>query len=635
MSGILPNGKQQFIDSNGNPLASGKVYYYIPSTTTFKNTYQDPALTILNTNPIQLDANGQCIAYGSGSYRQQVYDVNNNLIWDQESDAPTNLSDVEALYSAPNGSSLIGYDEGQTGAISRTAQSKFQEIVSVLDFGADPTGATDSTIAFRNACQSTVPYSSVVEYRAIYIPPGRYKITDTVYVRAGNCLYGAGQSASYIDASSFGVVTYSVFKLGWGLINGVPTSDSTYNNQPPEIKNMFILGGPSGGGAAVDLEFPGGMVHDMWFSACGLGVMLGGGYLYDCQFDGGLEGISIVANNQAVDNCQFFNQNYNITINTSASDCSITNCSFQYPKYNAIGIFASNSRNLKIQDCDFFMNVQYTTFNGYIVLFGSGVSVNVNGCTFGNQYGFAVRLDTSGSNDKTLNMHDCVFQGLSSYSGYAQSTTAGGILVSSGNAYIQGCNFQNLQNYVLQLGQNGYACNVEMQGCIINNTTNVSNNININSATYGDYLILSDIVANSLNLFNANQYLYPICRNLTNWLTIASNGTVNYVQIPIVFGALIDFSMTANPAISGAFQYRKSKRLLIDVYTDYNGTTQETYLTQTTLDASPAGVAGALTLTPELNSVGGGTTSVPPLVGYAVVSWPQNYAISSLDVQIC
>ena len=95
--GILPNGKQQFIDSNGNPLAGGKVYYYIPSTTTFKNTYQDDAGSSLNTNPVVLDASGQCIAYGTGSYRQQVFDVNNNLIWDQQVDTPLTAADWREL----------------------------------------------------------------------------------------------------------------------------------------------------------------------------------------------------------------------------------------------------------------------------------------------------------------------------------------------------------------------------------------------------------------------------------------------------------------------------------------------------------------------------------------------------------
>jgi len=97
--GILPNGKQQFIDSNGKPLASGKVYYYIPSTTTFKNTYQNSAGTVLNTNPVVLDANGQCIAYGTGSYRQQVYDVYGNLVWDVQVDSPGSYGYVNTFTS--------------------------------------------------------------------------------------------------------------------------------------------------------------------------------------------------------------------------------------------------------------------------------------------------------------------------------------------------------------------------------------------------------------------------------------------------------------------------------------------------------------------------------------------------------
>lgn len=80
---LLPNAKQTFTGPNGAPLSGGSVYFYIPNTTTPKNTWQDSAQTILNTNPVVLDANGQAIIWGSGTYRQVVYDVNNNLIWDQ------------------------------------------------------------------------------------------------------------------------------------------------------------------------------------------------------------------------------------------------------------------------------------------------------------------------------------------------------------------------------------------------------------------------------------------------------------------------------------------------------------------------------------------------------------------------
>lgn len=69
---ILPNGASCFQQASG-PVSSGSVYMLVPGTTTPKNTWQNAGQTILNTNPIQLDANGCAIIYGTGTYRQQVY----------------------------------------------------------------------------------------------------------------------------------------------------------------------------------------------------------------------------------------------------------------------------------------------------------------------------------------------------------------------------------------------------------------------------------------------------------------------------------------------------------------------------------------------------------------------------------
>ena len=80
----VPNGKQQFVNGSGVPLANGKVYMYIPSTTTPKNTWQDPNQTTLNANPITLDSNGMALIYGTGDYRQQVYDQNRYHSEDQK-----------------------------------------------------------------------------------------------------------------------------------------------------------------------------------------------------------------------------------------------------------------------------------------------------------------------------------------------------------------------------------------------------------------------------------------------------------------------------------------------------------------------------------------------------------------------
>ena len=84
---ILPLGLTQFTDANGAPLAAGSVYFYIPNTLTAKTTWSDAALSVVNTNPVALDAAGRAPIWGKGSYRQIVKDVNGNQIWDRTTSA--------------------------------------------------------------------------------------------------------------------------------------------------------------------------------------------------------------------------------------------------------------------------------------------------------------------------------------------------------------------------------------------------------------------------------------------------------------------------------------------------------------------------------------------------------------------
>lgn len=83
MAEILAPPETQFCDENGVPYAGGTVTTYIPGTSTLKDTWQDEAETILNTNPITLDAAGRCIMLGDGDYRIVLQDVAGNLIYDQ------------------------------------------------------------------------------------------------------------------------------------------------------------------------------------------------------------------------------------------------------------------------------------------------------------------------------------------------------------------------------------------------------------------------------------------------------------------------------------------------------------------------------------------------------------------------
>src|SRR6202000_1444867 len=133
MSGLLiPNGKQTFLDQYGVPLAGGTVTFYVPGTTSPQDTYQDRDLTILNTNPVQLDAAGTAVIWGDVSYRQIVMDSNGVTVWDQITSAPGGsggMTEFEELLAGPTGSSLVGYSPGASGSIVETVQDKLRQSV--------------------------------------------------------------------------------------------------------------------------------------------------------------------------------------------------------------------------------------------------------------------------------------------------------------------------------------------------------------------------------------------------------------------------------------------------------------------------------------------------------------------------
>lgn len=64
----------QFLDDNGDPLVNGWLAFKDSGTNTDKATYSDSALTIANTNPVQLDGAGRCPSvFGSGAYKVISY----------------------------------------------------------------------------------------------------------------------------------------------------------------------------------------------------------------------------------------------------------------------------------------------------------------------------------------------------------------------------------------------------------------------------------------------------------------------------------------------------------------------------------------------------------------------------------
>lgn len=93
------------------------------------------------------------------------------------------LNDVNALVyqgqleNGTTGASISQYLPAGTGAVATTVQDKLREYVNVLDFGADRTGATDSTVQIQAAidfCETR--FGGNYGGRVLHFPAGIYKV---------------------------------------------------------------------------------------------------------------------------------------------------------------------------------------------------------------------------------------------------------------------------------------------------------------------------------------------------------------------------------------------------------------------------------------------------------------------------
>ena len=93
----------------------------------------------------------------------------------------TSLTLTQGLTDA----SGTAFTQDGTGAVISTVDAKLNEFVSVLDFGADPTGAADSAVAIQAAIDSVATGAYVT------FPEGDYKITAKITIPSNTTLYSS------------------------------------------------------------------------------------------------------------------------------------------------------------------------------------------------------------------------------------------------------------------------------------------------------------------------------------------------------------------------------------------------------------------------------------------------------------
>ena len=94
---------------------------------------------------------------------------------------------VPSTVAAAPDATDVDYNQGSTGAVNRTVDSRLSDYVSVKDFGAVGNGVADDTAAVQAAMDAAMAVGFRVKF-----PAGDYKITDTISLLNANWVKAFG-----------------------------------------------------------------------------------------------------------------------------------------------------------------------------------------------------------------------------------------------------------------------------------------------------------------------------------------------------------------------------------------------------------------------------------------------------------
>jgi hypothetical protein len=205
-----------FQDRDGQPLENGYVWLGVANLNPQTNpvvAYFDAALTIVAPQPLRT-LNGYISRAGTPA---QIYvDGTSFSILVQDSKG-------SMVYNFPNGTGIspdacgVTYNPPFTGGVAIPVCEKLAQYVSVIDFGADPTGVADSLAAFDAAVAAL---QSGSRGGLLFIPRGTYTLSDTWEITCRMTIYGENQGEQPNTAASLlrfatnktGIRVYSSFE---------------------------------------------------------------------------------------------------------------------------------------------------------------------------------------------------------------------------------------------------------------------------------------------------------------------------------------------------------------------------------------------------------------------------------------
>jgi len=245
---LLPEPKQQFLNDIGDPLFAGQIFTYAAGTLTPKATYQDQALTILNTNPVVANARGEVVMYGSGTYRIILKDLSGNTIYDRDNIETPNLASetYAASLALPSGSSKVGFESNYAASPStQTVEDVLDREINLANYsGYDPTGVEDNASILQEAIDDAAT-RGVYKVKVI----GKIRCNTAITLKPGVILDGETDPGYYAGMLYYAIPTntmagpksriFAGATIAGALIKIDPSSDNSFGFG---IRNLIVDG---------------------------------------------------------------------------------------------------------------------------------------------------------------------------------------------------------------------------------------------------------------------------------------------------------------------------------------------------------------------------------------------------------
>lgn len=587
-------------DANGNPLAGGKLYTYAAGTTTPLATYTDATGGTPNTNPVELDANGEANVWlGSAAYKFVLQDATGAVLWTADgiksldelaqAYADTLRADLANTADPAKGDALIGVKLNATGSVARTQHVKNAESVSITDFGAvagGPAGANTTAI------QAAATHCAANQV-AMRIPAGEFEINAAISVAAGIAVIGEGIRKSRIHCDACD-----------GFVLAAGASKSTFKDLTISQRVRYTTA-PN---AYTAIRFSGTTLSQCYWHT-----------VRDVFIDGFGEGI----------------------YGGGLSSSTISNVTTVYT--HASVTFTGQCLNNVISDCHFgesdSVGSLLPTAGSYGVKVGDGV-INSEGCTITNTLIYGV--ETAIWNRASINVvaSNNILDGITKY-GILHESTA--------NAGAINCNYNS--NYIGVFGAGGdtgiYLANAYAPSDSQNRGTVVRDNeILAYAGSTLNYGILVDGAEEERNIISGNRVQNTVVRDCkitagsghrvsdniwrsgvgfetTVPISYINNVGVHTAAYPSSIGSFTPVAIGTSTAGAGTYTLQNGGYKIIDKMVFFNlrlAWSAHTGTGDLKIDGLPiacknvAGYAPAVTISPDNLTFPGGATAISALI---------------------